>query len=156
MPLRPKFGRFAIVALLSLGAAPSAMAQVPADLGDLVGARGSSGETQMEARGYAFIKTVTAQGKKWSYWWGASQGQCVQIATDDGRYAAINALPPQNCGKAGPDAGASRDGGPSPLADGGRGSLTLICYGEGRKPAVESRRGYAWNNDKRDFEPTYG
>lgn len=133
---------------LTASAAPAA-AQAPPGLGDLVGARGSSGETQMEARGYTFIKTVTAREQKWSYWWGQSQGQCVQVATADGRYAAITTVPSQNCGAS------SAGGDPPDLGAPRPPSLTLICYGEGRKPSVESRRGYEWDPKERRFQPRY-
>ncbi|MEH2091551.1 hypothetical protein [Nostoc sp.] len=31
--------------------------------------------------------------------------------------------------------------------------LTLICYGEGRKPSVESRNSYEWNSRRHRYEP---
>ncbi|MDB5452181.1 MAG: hypothetical protein JWO33_759 [Caulobacteraceae bacterium] len=145
-----------LMLVLTGAATAPASAQIPADLGDLVGARGSSGETQMQARGYDFIKTVTVRDEKWSYWWSGSQGRCVQVATADGRYAAINSVPPLNCGKSPADAGGGpRDQGHQAFGGDGSRPITLICYGEGRKPSVESRQGYEWNNQTRKFEPTY-
>jgi len=143
-------------AAFALGAAATtAAAQAPPDLTDLVGARGSSGETQMEARGYSFIKTTTARDQKWSYWWSQDRRQCVQVATADGRYSTINAVPAPNCGA--PDTGGRPEfaGGDRPGdGGGGRGFLTLICYGEGRKPSVNVRSGYEWDARRRRYEPT--
>ncbi|WP_414514834.1 hypothetical protein [Nostoc sp. PCC 9305] len=31
--------------------------------------------------------------------------------------------------------------------------LTLICYGEGRKPSIESRNSYEWNSRRHRYEP---
>ncbi|NKE44383.1 hypothetical protein HB662_06310 [Roseomonas frigidaquae] len=76
--------------------APDRLAQgiVPGDLADLVGARGSSGETQLSARGYASART---QGLTHYWWHGASQS-CVRVVTADGRYASILAAPNAACG----------------------------------------------------------
>jgi hypothetical protein len=145
----------AVVAILSGALIAPASAQTPSDLGDLVGARGSSGETQMQARGYAFVKTTTVRDAKWSYWWSRDQGQCVQIATSDGRYSAINLVPAPNCGQQ--QAGRRDDRQPDyGRSGGGERSLTLICYGEGQKPGVESNNGYQWDSKSKRFEPTYG
>ncbi|MDO9356165.1 MAG: hypothetical protein Q7T55_20875, partial [Solirubrobacteraceae bacterium] len=130
----------------------AACAQAPADVGDLVGARGSSGETQMEARGYRFVKTNTVRDEKWSYWWNQDRRQCVQVATSDGRYSAINAVPGANCGERG-DAARAADGRQDENRDGDRRFLTLVCYGEGSKPSVESRSGYRWDPRRHRYEP---
>lgn len=67
---------------------------VPGDLADLVGARGSSGETQLAARGYASART---QGLT-HYWWHAASRSCVRVVTADGRYASVLAAPDAACG----------------------------------------------------------
>ncbi|XGV97886.1 MAG: hypothetical protein ACAF41_02925 [Leptolyngbya sp. BL-A-14] len=43
---------------------------------------------------------------------------------------------------------------PPVRADEGRSrrGLTLICYGEGRKPGIESRNGYEWNDRRQRYE----
>ncbi|MDR0216891.1 MAG: hypothetical protein LBJ15_23185 [Comamonas sp.] len=135
-------------ALLTM--ANGAYAQVPSALADLIGARGSSGETQMEARGYQFIKANTVRGEKWAFWWSSQQRECVQVATSDGRYSAIQTVPAANCGQSGHQGAATyshqdEERAASP-------SLTLICYGEGRKPSVESRSGYRWNSRRDRYE----
>lgn len=131
--------------------ANGAHAQVPSALADLVGARGSSGETQMEARGYQFIKANTVRGEKWAFWWSSQQRECVQIATSDGRYSAIQTVPAANCGQPGNQGATAYN-----RQDEQRGevpSLTLVCYGEGRKPSVESHSGYRWNSRRDRYEP---
>ncbi|MDZ7991804.1 MAG: hypothetical protein RM022_009510 [Nostoc sp. EfeVER01] len=35
-----------------------------------------------------------------------------------------------------------------------RQNLTLVCYGEGRKPAIANRNGYEWNNRRHRYEPS--
>ncbi len=135
-----------------LAMAGGASAQTPSALADLVGARGSSGETQMEARGYQYVKGNTVRGEKWGFWWSQEQGECVQVATSDGRYSAIQSVPAANCGEErgqGHEAHGRQD-------DGYRNdgpSLTLICYGEGSKPSIDSRSGYRWNSRRDRYEP---
>lgn len=73
---------FAVLGAL-LTISNGASAQAPSAIADLVGARASSGETQLEARGYQFIKGNTVRGEKWTFWWSAEQRQCVQVATLD-------------------------------------------------------------------------
>lgn len=76
--------------------APDLLAQriVPGDLADLVGARGSSGETQLSARGYA---SARIQGMT-QYWWHAASRSCVRVVSADGRYASILAASDAVCG----------------------------------------------------------
>ncbi|MFG6430158.1 hypothetical protein [Roseateles sp. LYH14W] len=140
--------RISTLALVSLALATSvpAWADTPADLTDLVGARGSSGETQMLARGYALIRVTQVRDQAWSFWWSDTQNQCVAVATSDGRYASINGVPTQNCRPG----GASGTAKPEPTA----GTLTLICYGQGEHATISSHSGYEWNRDKKHYEPT--
>jgi hypothetical protein len=66
---------------------------VPVDVADLVGARGSSGETEMKSRGYEITRTdgLTA------YWWNGGRGSCVRVVTADGRYQSVDPVPPTQC-----------------------------------------------------------
>lgn len=138
--------RFALAALaLSLGL--PAQAQPPADIEDLVGARGAGGETQLQARGYSFVRTNSVQAQKWSFWWNARTRQCAAVTTMDGRYSAINRVPPANC-----DQDGTADNGSS--APKGGDSLALICWGEGQKTTLESRPDWQWNHDRKRFEST--
>lgn len=149
-------------------AGPSLAQSTPPDLTDLVGARAAGGESQMEARGYAFVTVNTVRDTKWSLWWSDRQRQCVQIATSDGRYSAIQRIPDQNCsqstpsrpdygpppGRPGPDGPAygDRPGGGDRFGP----SITLICYGGGSTPAAQYQSGYVYNSRSHRFEPQYG
>ncbi|MBN7756698.1 hypothetical protein JYP46_07725 [Nitratireductor aquimarinus] len=65
----------------------------PADIADLVGARGAGGETQLMARGYTLART---QGLT-AYWWKASTGTCARVVTADGRYQTVAAASAADC-----------------------------------------------------------
>ncbi|SER98242.1 hypothetical protein [Sphingobium sp. YR768] len=84
---------------LPLFFAGAAMAQAPSDVADLVGAKGAGGETQLQARGYRFVRVETGDDRKWSYWWHPQRRQCLSVATYDGRYQAITATPAPDCGE---------------------------------------------------------
>lgn len=47
----------------------AAIAQVPTSLSDLVGSRAASGETQMKARGYDFVKVEKGDDRSYTTWW---------------------------------------------------------------------------------------
>jgi hypothetical protein len=133
--------------LLALFVSPATWAQTPpADLNDLVGARGSSGETQMEARGYKQVRATRVRDQSWTFWWSDVQRQCVAISTDDGRYAAINVIPEQNCRP-----GATGDAKPEPPP---AQVLTLVCFGQGEHSTYSAHTGYEWNNSRKRYEPT--
>jgi len=57
----------------------------PGDVSDLVGARASSGESQLRSRGYRFIKTSKGGDRSYSNWWRSSTRTCITVATFDGR-----------------------------------------------------------------------
>lgn len=126
----------------------TASAQTPSDIRDLVGARASGGETQMEARGYSYIGTETDDDRKWTYWWNPRSETCVTIATVDGRYDAITTSPAPDCRRDGPQAGPAPASAP-PLPGADRWfDIGLICYGEGKRPTLATRYGYSWDHDK--------
>lgn len=96
--------RIRFVAALAIGTAilPATIAygqDVPADLSDVVGARGSSGERVLESRGYQHVGTQTSNDSKYSTWWNEARGQCVMVRTYDGRYASIVSTLPADCDK---------------------------------------------------------
>jgi hypothetical protein len=148
---------------LGLGAAlcvavigTAVIAQPTSGLADLVGARAAGGETQLEARGYSFVTTNIVRDTKWSYWYNQRLRQCAQVATSDGRYAAINAVPEENC-RVTADGPSRPDYRPRPEAERPSGeSLTLICYGSGSGPAAQSYSGYSYNSRSKRFEPQFG
>lgn len=67
----------------------------PGDIADLVGARGSSGEAQLNARGYrpAATRGLTA------FWWNDTTQVCARVVTGNGRYQSIEVSNPGDCGR---------------------------------------------------------
>lgn len=91
------FARLAVASAamtLSLSVA-SALAGTPSDLSDLVGARGSSGEQEMESRGYEYV--TTSHGTQ--YWWNANSNSCIGIKVAQGRYKSVASAGAERCGK---------------------------------------------------------
>ncbi|WP_420141992.1 hypothetical protein [Sphingomonas sp.] len=129
--------------------AAKSLAQTPADLSDLVGARGAGGETQLEARGYRNVMTNMVRDTKFSFWWSERRRQCVSVATSDGRYDAITVVPPANC-----DGGQEPTTPPAAHPSGER--ISLVCIGSGSGPAAQSTSGYRYNSKTRKFEPEFG
>jgi hypothetical protein len=86
-------------ALLLLASLVSLAQETPRELGDLVGIRASSGESELQNRGYSFVKTEEAGDRKYSYWWNESRRICLSVATYNGRYNAILKTPPFDCGR---------------------------------------------------------
>ena len=91
-------GSLATLAVLALPTSVSAAAR---DLRDLIGARGSSGEMELQSRGYAVAKGNKAQGGSVTFWGNASNGSCVKVLTRNGRYASIVDAPAASCGMRG-------------------------------------------------------
>lgn len=146
----------ALLALASAAAPLTAAAQAAPDVADLIGARAAGGETQLLSRGYENKAGNVVRDTRYTFWWNARTGRCISVATADGRYAAIIAVPAENCGNG------SAGGQYSPPADhhndradpGYRdaGSLVLVCYGGGNRPTVTSRPDYQWNSHKHSWE----
>ena len=92
---RKQFYTVAMVFVL-VGAAD---ADTPAPgLQDLVSVRGSSGETEMEKRGYAVVRSdVVGDSERRMYWREASTGRCVAVRVADGRYQALTEVPREDC-----------------------------------------------------------
>jgi hypothetical protein len=93
----------------SPGSAPPASGgtsrDTPPALADLVGARASSGESEMNRRGYAWQKTEMTGADAYGYWRETENGQCVVVRTSNGRYASIAYAMDSSCSKAGGSAG---------------------------------------------------
>lgn len=82
----------------SLAALPiAAHAQTPGDIDDLVGARGSSFETTMKSRGYAFVK----KDGEAQYWWNSMDKTCVAATIANGRVDTLNKQDKGLCGHGG-------------------------------------------------------
>ncbi|MBK1661466.1 hypothetical protein CKO45_24975 [Paracraurococcus ruber] len=77
-------------------AAVATTPQPPAapNVADLVDARASSGESEMERRGFA----VARQRGLTAFWWNASAQACVQTVTANGRYRTVSPVAASSCG----------------------------------------------------------
>jgi len=138
MRIRFEAGLFATAMLL-----PIAAHAQNTGLEDLVGARAGQAEGELERRGYAYVDGRTGDDRKWSNWWSDRRGQCVSIATVNGRYDSIVPTPAPDCRRQGgrPDTGYR----PDDWSGGRPVSLGLVCFGEGQKPAAANRWGWQWN-----------
>ncbi len=140
-----------------------AAAQVtPSDVRDLVGARGSSGESALAARGYVNVGVQAGDDRKWTYWWNDQRGVCLSVTTVNGRYDSIVSTPAPDCRRGGGGGGGGYRPpefgyGPGRGAGGGyREHIALICYGEGQRYTNEYKSGYEWDPDKRRYVPRSG
>jgi len=143
-----------IAASAALLASHAAAQVTPSDVRDLVGARGSSGQSELASRGYVNVGGQTGDDRKWTYWWNAQRGVCLSIATREGRYDSIVSTPAPDCQRGG------GNGGYRPpefgYGQGGYGGdyrehIALICYGEGQKLGSQYKSGYEWDADKRRY-----
>lgn len=132
----------------------------PSDLRDLVGARGASGESELQARGYVSSGGAQGDDRSWTYWWNGGQNACVSVATRNGRYDSIVSTPATDCGRG--DGGGSGfrpqefGYGSSYDRDGYREHIALICYGEGQHSVAQSQSGFQWDDDKNRYVPRSG
>lgn len=78
--------------VLLLGSA-SVSAGAASDVADLVGARGSSGEMELDRRGYTNV--TMRHGVQ--YWWNAERRACVGVKVSEGRYQSITAADASHC-----------------------------------------------------------
>ena len=69
------------------------------DLQDLVGAKGSSAEIDMENRGYIHIKTSKSYSDIYSNWWNPRNKKCVSTHISNGRIQSIVNSQPYDCNK---------------------------------------------------------
>ncbi|MGV2828967.1 hypothetical protein [Myxosarcina sp. GI1(2024)] len=89
------------IGLLAFTVTTRVNAQTPVpDLQDLVGVRGSSGEAELQNRGYEFIRTDKSGDSAYSYWTESGTGTCVTVRTENGRYQSLVYAPSSDCGKA--------------------------------------------------------
>ena len=70
-------------------ASGGASGDTPPALADLVGARASSGESELNRRGYVWLGTEKQGTDSYTYWRARGNGQCVVVRTSEGRYASI-------------------------------------------------------------------
>lgn len=92
----------ATVATAALVLAPvAAVAKTPPSVRDLVGARGSSGETQLEYRGFHLISGHGEYDSKITYWWNGNTKECIKVVTYDGNYQSIDQTSNSDCNQRG-------------------------------------------------------
>ncbi|MEK7855520.1 MAG: hypothetical protein AAB288_05480 [Acidobacteriota bacterium] len=60
------------------------------DVSDLVGARASSGQSELRSRGFRNVDTFKTGNTSYTIWWRRSSGQCIQVATADGRFDSVS------------------------------------------------------------------
>ncbi|WP_253183301.1 hypothetical protein [Sphingobium phenoxybenzoativorans] len=117
-----------------------------------------------------FVRTQTGDDRKWSYWWHGGLRECLSVTTSDGRYSAILATPPADCGRDAASHGdrrrdpprlagglpAPRTGAPSyvengPAAAAGEVELGLVCFGDGQRPTIASSPTWTWDDRRRRY-----
>ncbi|HMS07848.1 MAG TPA: hypothetical protein PKE66_00005, partial [Pyrinomonadaceae bacterium] len=59
------------------------------DVSDLVGARASSGERELQSRGFRNVDGFKRGNTSYTIWWRRQSQQCVQVATANGRYDSL-------------------------------------------------------------------
>lgn len=64
----------------------------PAKFEDLVGARASSGESELESRGFRHVDTIQSGDNVYTIWFNPRTHQCLQVDTVDGKYYSVNAI----------------------------------------------------------------
>ena len=94
---RPSLMVFIVLTTMTV----STQAQTPRELNDLVDSRASSGERQLEERGYRHSKSMQVRESSIGYWWNARRGQCIAVTTRDGRFSSILEQPDSVCGDTG-------------------------------------------------------
>lgn len=92
----------ALVVSAAMIAAPvAAAAETPGSVRDLVGAKGSSGESQLEFRGFHLISGHTDYDSKINYWWNGNTKECIKVVTNDGVYESIDKTSNADCNQKG-------------------------------------------------------
>lgn len=88
--------------LFAIGLATLAVSAVPASvsaetvrgLGDLIGARGSSAEAELQSKGYTLAGNMGAA----SLWWNARTKTCASVLVENGRVDSIEPASAKDCG----------------------------------------------------------
>lgn len=66
-----------------------------AGLQDLIGAKGGSGESELQGRGYSYVKGDQGGGSSYTAWRRGSE--CVWVRAQNGRYVSIADASPADC-----------------------------------------------------------
>lgn len=84
---------------LVIAMAVDVQAQTPRDVDDLIDIRASSGERELEDRGYRHYRTTKIKDNSIGYWWSSRREQCIAVTTEDGRFSSILEQPESMCGE---------------------------------------------------------
>ncbi len=71
--------------------------EIPTALQKLVGARGSSGETQLRSQGYEFVGGEVEGNNAYTYYREPQTNNCLQVTTADGRYRSLKYTSDADC-----------------------------------------------------------
>lgn len=96
MSAHPHRLTISVATTLALVAAP-ATARNAGQLSGLVGARGSSGEMELERQGFTYIDGHQGKSYVHTFWWHGKDRNCIEVKTANGRYAAIVDAPNSDC-----------------------------------------------------------
>jgi hypothetical protein len=78
------------VSILAVALVAAPVAAKAPSLGDLVGGRASTGQSELESRGYIYISGhESGDYTKHSYYWNSAAKHCAHVVTADGRYTSI-------------------------------------------------------------------
>lgn len=102
-------------------------ARTPSDLGDLVGARASSAEYQMQERGYFHVNGAKSDQSVWNYWWNPSAERCVSVRVAQGRVSTIHDAGPGDCNQHRRGSGGSDGSGAAAIALGAAALIGLAA-----------------------------
>lgn len=84
-----------LATVAAVGLASVASAQTAPGMGDLIGVRGSSVESELQSRGYEFATNMGSA----ALWWNARTKTCVSVAVNEGRVQSIQTASAGDCGK---------------------------------------------------------
>ena len=137
------FAMRGLAVVAAVGFASGASAQTAPGMGDLIGARGSSVESELQARGYEFATNLGSA----ALYWNAKTKACVSVAVDQGRVQSIQQASASDCGKS--EAHSSSGGGSLDDLVGARGSSAESeLQARGYKPKGHLGSAALWWNPK--------
>ena len=146
--METRLQRFALgCAAIAVMATPmSAAAKSASDLRDLLGARASGGERDLEGRGWVSITGHRGGNASYSYWWSASRKDCVMVRTIDGRFDSITDASNGDCNQKGGSSDAA-------VAVGAVGAIALIAALASHKSGHhENGEHYSDRQQEADYE----
>jgi hypothetical protein len=77
--------------------ADSRSGNAASELRYIVGMRASSGERELENRGFRDVRTLTTNQSRLTYWYNSRRDECVVVTTRDGEYKSVIDQPLSVC-----------------------------------------------------------